>query len=294
MKKLNVMLEDELLIPVSDPVPRGLQKQFPISKNLNRKKENMITNRMYLQIACNIIAFTIGILTLASPALAIPFTYDITYDPSTGISTLFNSAGSSAELEFWTMTGSMEYTPLFLTPGGSVTIDAAGDVSGTGWSMDAVLVHNKHVFQPVTITWDASFKGSINYWLTPPTGYVHVNIPGGSAGGPINLPVGAHFNISITGGTGSEMHILGDAQMTPITSFIDAYFQGPDWPGDPSQANIELLSGGLKSADDTDSATSIFTPNVGTDCYPAPDGTATWFLCAIVFSGLAGLKRCLG
>jgi hypothetical protein len=31
MKKLNIMLEDELLPPRSDPVPRGRQKQFPIS-----------------------------------------------------------------------------------------------------------------------------------------------------------------------------------------------------------------------------------------------------------------------
>jgi hypothetical protein len=31
MKNLNIMLEDELLTPLSDPVPRGRQKQFPIS-----------------------------------------------------------------------------------------------------------------------------------------------------------------------------------------------------------------------------------------------------------------------
>jgi hypothetical protein len=34
MKKLTTMPEDELLTPLSDPVPRGLQKQFHISKRL--------------------------------------------------------------------------------------------------------------------------------------------------------------------------------------------------------------------------------------------------------------------
>jgi hypothetical protein len=258
-----------------------------MKKSTTMLRDELLTPRP--GIARNVGCAIIGILTLASSAFALPLTYDITYDPLTQISTLLNSDGSSAELEFWTMTGPLEFTPLYLDPGGSVTIDAAGDVSGTGWSTDPVLVHNKHVFQPVTITWDASFIGSINYWLTPPTGFTHVNIPGGTAGGPINLPVGAHFNISITGGTASEMHITGDAELTPITSFVDAYFQGPDWPGDPSQANIELLAGGLESVDDTDNFTSIFIPGeVGTGCYsPEP---ATFPLVALGL--LAGLWIC--
>jgi hypothetical protein len=34
MKKLNIMLEDEPLTPRPNPVPRGLQKQFPIARTL--------------------------------------------------------------------------------------------------------------------------------------------------------------------------------------------------------------------------------------------------------------------
>jgi hypothetical protein len=31
MKKVSIILADEILSPMSDPIPRGLQKQFPIS-----------------------------------------------------------------------------------------------------------------------------------------------------------------------------------------------------------------------------------------------------------------------
>ena len=45
--------------------------------------------------------------------------------------------------------------------------------------------------------------------------------------------------------------------------------QGPDWPGVPGQANIELFAGGLESVDQTGSFTSIFTTNAKTGCVPS-------------------------
>ena len=79
--------------------------------------------------------------------------------------------------------------------------------------------------------------------------------------------------------------LSADAQIANITAQLDLIFDSPDWPGTPGQQNVELLSGGLESVDDTLAFTSIFVDGkVGTGCTPEP-GTLL-----LLASGLACIE----
>jgi hypothetical protein len=93
-------------------------------------------------------------------------------------------------------------------------------------------------------------------------------------------------SVTVTGdGYQVQENIISTLALTSLV--IDS----PLWL-DPDQANYQILYGSVDSVDDTANFSTIWDPYVSTGC--VPDGTATWFLFAIAFGGLGGLKRCLG
>jgi hypothetical protein len=56
--------------------------------------------------------------------------YTISYDPTSGTTTLINELDSAEDLPFWTQFGPDSGELLGVSPGSTATVDAAGDVSG--------------------------------------------------------------------------------------------------------------------------------------------------------------------
>jgi hypothetical protein len=114
MKKVNIMFEDELLTPRSDAVPRGLQKQFPISGKLRAPK---------MVCASLLVAFTAFLSFFGSEARAQstfgePF---VAYGPSDyPPAPAINPDGSSGAWPSPWTAFSLPFTTISLAPGQSI------------------------------------------------------------------------------------------------------------------------------------------------------------------------------
>ena len=215
------------------------------------------------------------ITVLSSTARAGALTYDIYYDSLTGVTTLSNEASSATDLMFWTRLGTLQYTPLFLSAGGEVTIDATGAITGAYTTdpdphINKVLTGQDPIItcgvagEKFTIyrsgkyrvgdsdTLRCNFKG--DKFTLYPGWYV-------SADGDFTLDVDA----VLSGSSGTAL-----------------VYESSDWPGAADQVNVELLSGGLQSIDDSTSATSIFAPNGGTECISPEPGSNPLLACGLL------------
>lgn len=238
-------------------------------------------NRYHFRIALGIVAFIVGIAALASPALADSITYDISYDPTSGITTLCNLSSSSTALEFWTREGPLEGTPLFLAPGGTVTIGKNGAVTGPFTRTGRQHINKKNKDGTITIT----INGPATY-IDPTTG-LRMNVAAGQSVNVTYLP-GQQINIDIIDGGSITSPVDIDAQIINISNQFSFILDSPNFP-EPGQANLELLSGGLQITDDTLNFTSAFTPDGAvTGCTPEPD---TFVLLGSALACLGTLKR---
>jgi hypothetical protein len=251
------------------------------------KLSNLPENKLVLRstIAHNTIALLICILALACPALADSVTYDIGYNLANGTTTIFNFASSSTDLPFQTRLGSLAGQNLSLAPGDTVTIDSAGDVSGLFTVGGPVQCTNKK-YHGGTFTVTVGFSGTITVnpgkadsvvytFNGTDTATVSSNGESGSFTAtngtfpPIKLGDSDEGDVASTDNSANKVSSSVDAVITPTGGDAAFILQGPDWQGDPSQANVELLFGTLESVDDTSSFTSIFTENATTGC-PEP------------------------
>ena len=240
---------------------------------------------------------------LGSPCFADLLNYDITYDPKSGVTTLTNLIGSgTADLQFETLVGTLAGAELFVPAGDTVTIDGEGNVTGSYVTDPPVKCTNK-TYHGGTFTVTKGFVGTIT--VAPgSTGYEIYTFDGSgniqeTSGYPprtatttfpptnmYTIKAGSKQNVYLKTAdrTANLVNASTDAQLFPITSDVQFIMQGPDWPGVPGEANIELQSGGLESFDDSNNFTSIFTPNVMTGCVPEPSS-----LLLIVAGLLAGV-----
>ena len=73
------------------------------------------------------VAILLGAANAARSAIV---DYTISYDPTSGTTTLINELDSAEDLPFWTQFGPDSGELLGVSPGSTATVDAAGDVSG--------------------------------------------------------------------------------------------------------------------------------------------------------------------
>ena len=219
-----------------------------------------------------ILALTIG---LCVPALADAITYDVTYDPVSGVTTLFNLPTSSPDLLFWTRLGALAGMSLFLAPGDTVTIDRNGNVSGP-YTDPTPLIKNKKAIRDGKIVVPPGFQGTVEVaglkYNFPPT-----------APGDIPVQQGDHVQVDRTAGSKGVISTV-DAQLTTLTGFVDWCFECVN----NGQTNVELNAGGLESSDDTSNFTTILTPNTGTGC---PEPQSLWLLGSGLVSVIGFLRR---
>ncbi len=209
--------------------------------------------RYYRTLTC-----VASILVAVSVAEADVVTYDMSYDPTTGVTALANHADSVGNLEFHTSIGMDQGMALFVAPGSTVTVDSSGAVSGQ-LAHDTSNVRNKHIG-------DVSADTSVA--LVNGTGLANVTWtnPDGSPGGFVlhtgdskgTIPKGSK-NAHITVGTNTDIVGRSDAVWT-LHSGTEAIYLSPAWSGPPDQLNIELLLGSMTVVDDTNAWTSVFTP----------------------------------
>ena len=209
---------------------------------------------------------------------AVPITYDMFYDPLSGETTLINHSDSSASLRFRTLVGGDAGTEFWLDPGYSVTIDAAGGITGDYFTAptdgNRVCINKLlRIDKPTTIVItgrtiivingrEVVYDGPFPQTLTL------------NKGDKVKIAVG-HFKVyeceisSLVPDTGLDL--------TPDHSPVSA-----------GQVSYELLMGGVRSIDDTFEFTSLFTPTVVTGC---PDGGTTFSMFAISFLLLSAYTK---
>jgi len=269
------------------------------------------------QIACNLVALTIGVLVLASHALADPITYGMGYDPGTGITTLSNSAGSSADLQFETLLGSLSGQTLFVAPGDTVTIDAAGDVSGpyipdppggpvkcvnktynngtftvTQGFVGTISIHVPSTPDQPPQDINYTFDGSGNYSFTDNGASGSSSFP---PSGMITTPKFGTGKITVPAGPVAPAPLVSanvDAVISPTESDTSFMIESPDWEGTPGQANVELFSGTVESVDNTSSFTTLFTDSTMTGCTPEPSSVVL-LLTGMAMAGALGRRKLL-
>jgi hypothetical protein len=166
--------------------------------------------------------------------------------------------------------------PQFLAPGGTVTIDKSGTVMSP-LQENEVIIKNRHAKHDGDIKVGSGFAGEIE------VGGTKYDFP--PLAGPQSVKVNSGQHVHIERVPGNTAYIVTDidAQLTDLTDTVDMCFQCLN----NGQTNVELNDGGLESADDTDSFTSIMTPDVITGC-PEP---GCLFLFGSGMIGVVGLLR---
>jgi hypothetical protein len=216
--------------------------------------------------------------------------YDMSYDPTTGATTIFNYANSEAGLEFWTRLGQYVGQDLYLDPGETVMIDQGGNITGnktttgekeknkeypTGTEQKVVhVIKVKNTSGPGSVTVD---------WKTD-KGANHVVLQ--NEGDQVTVPANTKFTACSSGNLTyqfTDCDIVAGAE-TETTWLSDQS------PLPSNQANIELLWGTITSTDETTEFTTIFTPTTATGC-PEPSSLVLLTLGLIALLAYAGRRR---
>lgn len=215
--------------------------------------QNVMRRRIavfFLSISC--------ILVLSHSALAASVEYTFTYDPTFGLTTIFNLPTSASAFDFYTFVGPWRGTDLQLPAGDSVTIDQFGNVAGTFLDPTKQICKNKSNVPNVIIT------------ITSPDGSeVDVQYGDGRTIATVSaVDVDSH---RLAGGkvySKNNFTMTWDAFIT-TTAPSDVGVDSPAFPF-PTQNNLQVFYGSLDSLDDTNSWTSIFDPVAMTGCVPEP------------------------
>lgn len=209
--------------------------------------------------------------------------YTISYDPTSGTTTLINELDSAEDLPFWTQFGPDSGELLGVSPGSTATVDAAGDVSGP-ITKGGRCPNNKKADRSKDVTvkavalCDSPGKVTIEVWPNPRgKPYTTTLSPTQSQPDSYTIPGGSWEHYEITTGKNVKTTTQTDAEVTSEESTTATYLS-PNWMGDPSQTNMELVTGTLDVQDDTAAWTSIFTPTVITGCIPEPSTVVIWSL----------------
>ncbi len=212
--------------------------------------------------------------------------YTISYDPVSNTTTLTNSPDSVGDLEFWTRVGPYQGSPLFVAPGGSVSTDALGDISGQLTNpLDPTI--NQYFLKTET-SQVIKTTGSATVYYVDAAGNEYIAVPV-TPSITLTVPSGS-TNVNVICNSGTTT-CTADATVT-LSANTEAIFMSSAWPGGAGQLNWELLYGTMSSVDDTTSWTSIYTPNVITGCMtPEPSTLVLFGIGAIGFLGYAWRRR---
>lgn len=246
-------------------------------------KENWLSKIHFKDSVIICITVLSLILFSSKSANAVVVTYDITYDAGTGVTTLYNDASSLAPLEFRTLVGSNAMQSLYLAAGNTVSIDSGGSILGASSNIgDAFINKNAGGGGDGNVHVPPGFKGKV--WVDG-VAYSY----DGTQTKMDDIPVTKDQEVKVqdlNDGEKIPVEWPRDAVITSNTSEVTTIYNSSTWLI-PDQYNVELLSGGLHSVDDTAQFTTIFTANVATGC-PEP---STCLLLGIGALGIACQNR---
>lgn len=224
-------------------------------------------------------------ITAVFEVWAVQIKYEMTFDPLTGMTTIYNDPTSLAPLDFHTLVGSSANKNRQIAPGDTVTVDNNGALLGA--FRDAqVICNNKLKSQRLTRRTFIHNTGTTDITITyfPSSGgspVVATLSPGDVAS------VGATDRASVDSGQNGRFQVR-ECEFDSLAPDTEFYISSPLYQFQ-GQDNYQLLSGSISSIDDTDSFSAVFTSNVATGCLP--DSGSTLFALAIGLTGLAGLAR---
>ena|ERR1035441_3939050 len=221
MKKLTIMLEDELLTPGLDPVPRGLQRQFPIGISY------VLRTRTFRLLVTGLIS--------ASSLCLMSVTTHATVIAGTGLPPV----GASDVTVTYNVNNTFQRPAANFIKGSTLAGgDDTGTVANTGGYSAAATMNFAPVAGVANVSWAISLtEGSSYYsisWNWSPSGIGGkgpFNIPDVKVGGSysqtavtISLPVGVP-SIAVTGfglygnqnpNTGDNLLTFQDFSTTPL------------------------------------------------------------------------------